>query len=71
MLADYLRAQARTCLQWARDCFDLGTAAQLRLMAEEFQAKAAEIEANSRSEADFEHPAARHAPPLEIGGDAP
>ena len=45
MTADYLRQQARTCLQRARDCFDLQTAARLRLMAEEFIARAAQIEA--------------------------
>ena len=36
MTADYLRAQARTCTQWARECFDLGTTARLRAMANEF-----------------------------------
>jgi hypothetical protein len=44
MTSDYLRNQAKTCLMWARECFDLSTAARLRLMAEEFLAKAAEID---------------------------
>jgi hypothetical protein len=52
MTGDYLRTQARTCLAWARDCFDLTTATRLRLMAEEFAAKADEIEA--ADEASFE-----------------
>jgi hypothetical protein len=42
---DYLRSQAKTCLAWARECFDLGTATRLRLMAEEFMAKAEELDA--------------------------
>ena len=49
-MADYLRAQAATCLHWSRDCFDLTTATQLRLLAEEFMAKAAELEAGSPTE---------------------
>ena len=43
---DYLRKQAASCLAWARECFDLETATRLRLMAEEFKAKANEIEAS-------------------------
>ena len=43
---DYLRKQAAACLAWARECFDLETATRLRLMAEEFKAKANEIEAS-------------------------
>jgi hypothetical protein len=65
--ADYLRKQARTCLEWARDCFDLGTAARLRLMAQEFTAKAAEIEASARYDLE---PNPRHAAPFEIRSDA-
>ena len=45
--ADYLRKQAETCLDWSRNCFDLATSRNLRLMAEEFQAKAAEIESRA------------------------
>jgi hypothetical protein len=68
--ADYLRQQARTCLQWARDCFDLQTAGRLRLMAEEFSAKAAEIEANARYEIDLEPSGPRRPAPFEIRSDA-
>jgi hypothetical protein len=39
-----LREQARTCLVWAHECFDLQTATRLRLMADEFRAKADEFE---------------------------
>ena len=48
MSADYLRKQATTCLSWARECFDLEAARRLRLLAEEFRAKADEIEASTR-----------------------
>jgi hypothetical protein len=41
----YLRQQAATCLRWSRDCYDLDTAKRLRLMAEEFMAKADTLEA--------------------------
>jgi hypothetical protein len=47
MMVDYLRAQAATCLQWSRDCFDLATATRLRLLAEELAAKADELEAGA------------------------
>jgi hypothetical protein len=46
-MAEYLRAQAATCLLWSRDCFDLTVATRLRLLAEELMAKAAELEAGS------------------------
>ena len=49
MTGDYLRTHARTCLAWARDCFDLTTATRLRLMAEEFVTKADEIDAADES----------------------
>jgi hypothetical protein len=52
VIAAYLRKQARTCLGWSRDCFDLQAAARLRLMADEFNAKAAEIEAHAGDEID-------------------
>jgi hypothetical protein len=42
---EYLRNQANACLRLARDCFDLATAARLRLMAADFRAKADEFEA--------------------------
>jgi hypothetical protein len=48
--ADYLRQQAATCMLWSRDCFDLASARRLRLMAEEFLAKAAELEAAQHRE---------------------
>jgi hypothetical protein len=71
VIADYFRQQARTCLQWARDCFDLQTAARLRLMAEEFSAKAAQIEADARYEMDLEQPSnPRRSAPFEIGRNA-
>jgi hypothetical protein len=43
MIADYLKEQAARCLGLARACFDLETARQLRLMADDFRAKADEI----------------------------
>jgi hypothetical protein len=69
--ADYLRQQARTCLQWARDCFDLQTAARLRLLADEFSAKAAQIEAHARYEMELEQPSGPRRPaPFEIRRNA-
>jgi hypothetical protein len=41
---EFLRHQAENCLRIARTCFDLTSAERLRLMANEFRAKAAEIE---------------------------
>ena len=52
MTGDYLRTQARTCLAWARECFDLTTATRLRLMAEEFIAKADEVDAADETSFD-------------------
>ena len=43
MIADYLKEQAARCLRLARACFDLETARQLRLMADDFRAKADEM----------------------------
>ena len=60
MMADYLRMLARTCLTWARDCFDLGTATRLRSMADELLAKADEIEANQIDEIGVQF---SHTPP--------
>lgn len=80
--ADYLRKQAETCLDWSRNCFDLATARNLRLMAEEFEAKAAEIESRPSSSPAHPHPPAQanhndssrlcsNLPPaIETGGDA-
>jgi hypothetical protein len=71
---DYLRRQAATCLKWASDCFDLGTATRLRLMAEEFMAKADEIEANADLLSRMKAHAACDPPPVprpqQTGGDA-
>ena len=58
MTSDYLRNQAKTCLSWARECFDLATATRLRLMAEEFIAKAEEIDTHDRIEAARDQPRA-------------
>ena len=74
--AEYLRKQADTCLEWSRACIDLATATRLRLMAEEFMAKAAEIEANSPvgfSSRATGHEHSARAPatgPFKAGGDA-
>lgn len=71
MTSDYLRQQARTCMQWARDCFDLQTAGRLRMMAEEFAAKAAEIETSAKYEIDLDsRPDPRRPAPFEIRSDA-
>ena len=46
---EYLRRQADNCLLIARTCFDLRSAEQLRLMAAELKAKAAEMERDERT----------------------
>jgi hypothetical protein len=43
-LAEYLRRQAENCLRIARHCFDLSSAERMRLLANELNAKADEIE---------------------------
>jgi hypothetical protein len=48
MIADYLKSQAARCLSLARACFDLETARQLRLMADDFRAKADETAQSTR-----------------------
>ena len=48
MIADYLKSQAARCLSLARACFDLETARQLRLMADDFRAKADEMARGAR-----------------------
>jgi hypothetical protein len=50
MIVEYLRNQASRCMTLARVCFDLETARQLRLLAEDLKAKAAEIEGKPRSQ---------------------
>jgi hypothetical protein len=41
----YLRLQASRCQRLSRSCMDLGTARDLRLMAEEYSDEASKIEA--------------------------
>ena len=43
-LTEYLRRQAENCLRIARHCFDLSSAERMRLLANELNAKADEIE---------------------------
>ena len=43
----YLRLQADRCLRLSRTCMDLGTARDLRHMAEEYFAEASTIEAKT------------------------
>jgi len=38
--SEYLRTQAQLLRQWARGCFDMKTAENLRLKADEFDARA-------------------------------
>jgi hypothetical protein len=45
---EFLRRQAENCLRIARSCFDLTSAERLRLMAAEFNAKAAELDEQTR-----------------------
>jgi len=50
MIADYLRNQAARCMSLSRVCFDLETARQLRLLAEDLKAKADEIDNKSQAQ---------------------
>jgi hypothetical protein len=50
MMVEYLRNQAARCMSLARVCFDLETARQLRLLAEDLKAKAEEIEGKPRAQ---------------------
>jgi hypothetical protein len=43
----YLRLQASRCQRLSRSCMDLGTARDLRLMAEEYSVEASKIEAGT------------------------
>jgi hypothetical protein len=45
----YLRTQAARCQRLSRMCMDLGTARDLRLMADEYLADAARIEQSTRA----------------------
>jgi hypothetical protein len=47
---EFLRRQADNCLRIARSCFDLTSAERLRLMAAELNAKAAEMDEQTRQE---------------------
>jgi hypothetical protein len=71
--ADYLRQQAERCLRWGRQCYDLATAERLRLMAEEFIAKAAAIESHlppKISDLTTSHDAAANSiEPIKTGSD--
>jgi hypothetical protein len=42
--SDYLRCQARWCLEVSRECFDLGTSKRLRAKADELLERVAELE---------------------------
>jgi len=50
MIAEYLRNQAARCMSLARACFDLETARQLRLLADDLKAKADEIEGRPQAQ---------------------
>jgi len=47
---EFLRRQAENCLRIARGCFDLASAERLRLMAAELNAKAAEMDEQTRQD---------------------
>ena len=51
MCSAYVRLQAELCHRLSRSCMDLGTARDLRLMADEYFAEAAKIEAASSAPA--------------------
>ena len=50
MIVEYLKNQAARCMSLARTCFDLETARQLRLLAEDLKAKADEIAGKPQSQ---------------------
>jgi hypothetical protein len=50
MIVEYLKSQAARCMTLARTCFDLETARQLRLLAEDLKAKADEIAAKTQQQ---------------------
>ena len=53
---EFLRRQAENCLRIARSCFDLSSAERLRLMANDLNAKAEEIERERRFRPHFFEP---------------
>jgi hypothetical protein len=60
-VAEFLRRQAESCLRTARGCFDLASAERMRIMAAEFAAKAAEIDAEQGDQKQIApHLIARH-----------
>ena len=55
---EFLRRQAENCLRIARSCFDLSSAERLRLMANDLNAKAEEIDRERRFRPRFFEPEA-------------
>ena len=51
MIVEYLKNQSARCMSLARACFDLETARQLRLLAEDLKAKAEEIAGQRQAQA--------------------
>lgn len=47
LVPGYLRLQGNRCQRLSRNCMDLGTARQLRLMAEEYFLEASKLEERS------------------------
>ena len=56
LTTEFLRRQAENCLRIARSCFDLSSAERLRLMANDLNAKAEEIERELRIRPHFLEP---------------
>jgi hypothetical protein len=58
--SDYLRSQARWCLEVSRECFDLGTTRRLRAKADELIEYATELklagDAHPVESVDAAHP---------------
>ena len=69
----YLRLQANRCQRLSRDCMDLGTARNLRLMSEEYFSEASKMETVRPGEYAAPPAVARPAPPprgQQAGGPA-
>lgn len=56
LTTEFLRRQAENCLRIARSCFDLSSAERLRLMANDLNAKAEEIERDRHFRPSFFEP---------------
>ena len=56
LTTEFLRRQAENCLRIARSCFDLTSAERLRLMANDLNAKADEIDRDRRFRPHFFEP---------------